>query len=80
MFDKIPALESMKKASLAPTTRGIDTYLAAPCEKVEGSVLDWWNARRDMYGPGMRRMAISYLTAPGTSFHYWHHGDIPTAF
>lgn len=69
MFDNLPALAALKQNTVDVAPGGLDAYLAAPCEAVsDDEVLAWWNNHRAVYGAGLRRMAVSYLTAPGTCY------------
>lgn len=43
----------------------VDRYLATDTEAIDNPIT-WWCERRSMY-PGLSRMALDYLTIPGTS-------------
>lgn len=48
----------------------VDRYLATDTEEVANPLLWWWE-RRSMY-PCLSRMALDYLSIPGTSFFIQH--------
>jgi hAT family C-terminal dimerisation region len=66
MFDNLPALSALSTLELRDE---LDTYLSADPEQVGGNtskeVISWWYERRGAY-PRLHRMALDYLTIPGT--------------
>jgi hypothetical protein len=46
----------------------VDRYLATDTEDVADPLL-WWSERRSMY-PCLSRMALDYLSIPGTSIFF----------
>jgi hAT family C-terminal dimerisation region len=61
IFDDLPALAAPKASELRDE---LERYLASDPEFVP-DVLAWWYERRNTY-PGLSRMAMDYLTIPGT--------------
>ena len=54
-------------AGAAPSGDELETYLEEPCEIMpDAELFDWWRRRADKF-PRLSRMALNYLTAPGTS-------------
>jgi hypothetical protein len=64
MFDSLPSLSTPKQSELR---NELDRYLSSDPEAVE-DVLMWWHGSRAAY-PYLSRMALDYLTIPGTFFH-----------
>jgi hypothetical protein len=66
MFDNLPALSAPSMMELRDE---LDIYLSADPEQVGGNtskeVVAWWHERRGVY-PRLHRMALDYLTIPGT--------------
>jgi hypothetical protein len=60
-FDDLPALAAPKRSELR---NELDSYLLADAEHTS-DVLGWWHERRTTY-PRLSRMAMDYLTIPGT--------------
>ena len=46
----------------------VERYLAAPLE-TPADALVWWHERRMLY-PNLSRMALDYLTIPGSSYSF----------
>lgn len=61
MFDSLPALAPPKASDLGSE---LDRYLTADVEHVTDAII-WWHERRHTY-PSLSRMALDYLTIPGT--------------
>lgn len=61
MFDALPCLAPPKRDELQDE---LTRYLNTNPEKVD-DVLLWWFEHRDSF-PGLSRMALDYLTIPGT--------------
>lgn len=59
MFDTL-----LKTSAKTFTRNEIDRYLATDTEDVT-NVLSWWWERKSMY-PCLSRMALDYLSIPGT--------------
>ena len=64
MFDDLPALAAPKSSELRDE---LERYLSTDPEFVP-DVLAWWYERRHIY-PRLSRMAMDYLSIPG-SFTY----------
>jgi hypothetical protein len=62
MFDSIPALAPPARAQLRSE---LERYLGTDAEQVD-NVLQWWFDRRATF-PRLSRMALDYLTIPGTT-------------
>jgi hypothetical protein len=67
VFDNLPSLAPPKSTELRDK---LARYLSTDPENVK-DVLIWWHERKAMY-PRLSRMALDYLTIPGTQFiiHY----------
>jgi hypothetical protein len=63
MFDALPFLAAPKHDELQDE---LTRYLSTDPEHVD-DVLLWWFERRASF-PGLSRMALDYLTIPGTNF------------
>lgn len=61
MFDNIPALSF---AMNMPAEDELATYLSTDPVQIKGSVLDWWQGKREVF-PHLSRMALDYLSIPG---------------
>jgi hypothetical protein len=61
MFDDLPALSAPVTSDLRDE---LDRYLSTDPEQVT-DVCQWWYERRGAY-PHLHRMALDYLTIPGT--------------
>ena len=61
-FDYLPSLKTRAAAS---TRDELDSYLATGPVSVDDPIA-WWRDHEDLY-PRLSRMAIDYLTIPGTS-------------
>lgn len=64
MFDELPALSAPAPADLQDE---LDRYLSTDPEKVT-DVCAWWYERWTVY-PHLYRMALDYLTIPGTLYY-----------
>jgi hypothetical protein len=62
IFDNLPSLAKPQTSHLRDE---LAVYLLAPIEEAEDPIL-WWSERRAVY-PRLSRMALDYLTIPGTS-------------
>src|SRR5271155_2295066 len=62
IFDNLPALQAPKPAELHGE---VDRYLSTDPEHVT-DVLVWWYEHKHIY-PCLHRMALDYLSIPGTS-------------
>jgi hypothetical protein len=62
IFDNLPALRAPQVSELLDE---LDRYLATDPELTDNA-LKWWHEHRAMY-PRLSRMALDYLTIPGTS-------------
>ena len=66
MFDNLPALSAPSSLELCDE---LNQYLTTDPEQVAGNtgkdVISWWYERWGVY-PCLRRMALDYLTIPGT--------------
>lgn len=60
IFDLLPALAAPKRT----VTDELTSYLTTECEHVP-NVITWWHEHRKTY-PRLSRMALDYLTIPGT--------------
>ena len=60
----------LQRRTAAPNADSLDDemkhYLDTPTQTVLNPV-QWWKDRRELY-PNLSRMAIDFLTTPGTSF------------
>ena len=64
IFDALPTVSRSKKVGLADE---IARYLSAPTEATLDPLV-WWTERKDIY-PRLSRMALDYLSIPGTSIY-----------
>jgi hypothetical protein len=64
IFDNLPALTAPKAA----LRNEVDRYLSTDPEQTS-DVLMWWNDRRTLF-PCLSRMALNYLSIPGTSNNF----------
>lgn len=64
MFDNLSHLAGAGSAS---ETDELERYLAADLERVDDAI-EWWQDRQKKY-PRLSRMALDFLTIPGTSPH-----------
>ena len=68
-----------RRRAIAPNADSLDDELkhyldAPPIQNVLNPVL-WWKDRREIY-PNLSRMAIDFLTTPGTFFFFVTHTDL----
>ena len=61
MFD---ALRSITRLRVSERGHELERYLAIPIEDTDNPLL-WWAERRALY-PRLSRMALDYLSIPGT--------------
>lgn len=64
MFDALLQGKGSRPDGKAAAHDEIDRYLRTETEVVDNPML-WWAERRAMY-PGLSRMALDYLSIPGT--------------
>ena len=63
MFDKL-AKQSRKRAK--STFDELQMYLSSDTEDISVNAIQWWQEKKKTY-PRLHRMALDYLSIPGTS-------------